>query len=172
MNDVASVCACLADFEERAAALYRKLAGRFSENMKLCWFWVEMSLCEKQHAGFLQFCAAEEIITGELPGKQAIRSLSKALDRLERKADRPVLSIDDAFLIAAELEKSEINAIYSRLIGPVHGSLYVLRKKIETTTLGHIQALTRAARKFDASPSTIAKLSELERQEVFKASAR
>jgi hypothetical protein len=169
MKDSEKICSRLVGFEERAAALYRQLAGRFKENPTLSWFWVEMSMDEKQHAGFLQFCAAEDLIVENLPGPNVIRRLDKLFQKLERRAVRRELSVDDAFLIAAELEKSEIDNIYRRLIGPVPGSWHLLRRKIETTTNGHMHKLLQGARKFGVSAPILAKMTELQDRGHLKA---
>jgi hypothetical protein len=160
----------LVGLEERAAALYRQIASRFMDNPRLSWFWVEMSMDEKQHAGFLQFCAVEDLIIENLPDPDVIRRMDKLFEKLERRAVRQELSVDDAFLIAAELEKSEIDSIYRRLIGPVPGSWHLLRKKIETTTNGHMQKLLQGARKFGVSSSTLAKMTDLQGRGHLKAS--
>jgi rubrerythrin len=44
------------EFEEKAAAIYLRLAARFSpENKELSSLWLEMGMQEKEHAGLLQF---------------------------------------------------------------------------------------------------------------------
>ena len=48
------------------------------------------------------------------------------------------MSVDEAFLIAAELEGSEVNDICSQVIGPIQGTWYVMRKKIETLVPDHM----------------------------------
>jgi hypothetical protein len=73
--------------------------------------------------------------------------------------------VDDAFLIAAELEGSEINDIYAGVIAPIQGTWYIMRKKVETLITDHLQTLIRGARKFDVSASTMAQLVEIKRRE-------
>jgi hypothetical protein len=82
---------------------------------------------------------------------------------LEKGASQPNLSVDEAFLIAAELEASEVNDIYAQIVGPVQGTFYLLRKKIQTLVPEHLQGLIQGARKFRVSKSTMARLSELDR---------
>ena len=67
-------------------------------------------------------------------------------------------AIDGAFLIAAELESSEVNAIYARLVGPVKGTPYIMRKKIETLGSNQMHSLIRGARKFRVTAPTMARL--------------
>jgi hypothetical protein len=124
---------------------------------------------ERQHALLLAFCGSEEMVVRGLPDKNRIRKLSDLLDSLEERATKKDLSVDDAFLIAAELESSEINDIYLGVIGPVQGTWYVMRKKVETLIPDHMQKLVRGARKFGVSPPTIARLVEIKRRGTAKA---
>jgi hypothetical protein len=130
MKDTTQIYSRLVEFEERASSLYKDLARRFINNQDLSWFWLEMSLEERQHALLLDFCGCEQITTGTLPDKATIRRLSDLFRDLEKRAAHKELSIDDAFLIAAELEGSELNDIYARVIGPMRGTEYVMQKKI------------------------------------------
>jgi hypothetical protein len=169
MTDASKTCERLIDFEERAAGLYLTLARRFVDKKDLSWFWLEMSMQERQHALLLDFCGCEQMLAAGMPDRDKVRTLSDLLSRLEERAGRKNLSVDDAFLIAAELEGSEINDIYAGLIGPIQGTLYVMRKKIETLIPDHMQTLIRGARKFGVSPSTVGKLVRIKRREPAKA---
>jgi len=162
MKNLDKRCVDLIGFEERAASLYLNFAREFVKNKDLSWFWLEMSMEEKQHALFLQFCAGERMISN-LPKRTAIRKLDEHFASLEKRASQRNLSVDDAFLIAAELEASEVNDIYGQLIGPVQGTLYIMRKKIQALIPEHLQGLIQGARKFRVSKSTMARLSELDR---------
>ena len=170
MKDAAKIRSSLVEFEERAASLYKGLARRFMDNKDLSWFWLEMSMEERQHALLLDFCGCEQIPVGSLPDRDMIRKLSNLLGNLQERAARKDLSVDDAFLIAAELEGSEMNDIYARVIGPVQGTSYIMRKKIEALVPNHLQTLIGGARKFGVSPRTVAKLLEIKRREDLKAS--
>ena len=163
-------CRCLVGFEERAAAIYTNLARRFAQNRDLSWFWLEMSMEERQHAVLLEFCGCEDLLGKNMPDRTTMRELSILMDRLQERANAKKISIDDAFLIAIELEASEINSIYARLIGPVRGTPYILRKKIEALGPDHLQSLIRAAKRFRVTPETMAKLLELKRLEIRRAS--
>jgi hypothetical protein len=158
MNDETQTYSRLGEFEERAASLYKNFARRFVDNRELSWFWLEMSMEEKQHALFLEFCGWERVAIGTLPDKDTIQRLSDLFRDLENRAAQKDLSMDDAFLIAAELESSEVNDIYARVIGPIKGTGYVLQKKIQTLIPNHMQTLIRGAREFGVSPSTMTKL--------------
>ena len=151
------------EFEERAATLYLTLARRFRDDTELSWFWLGMCMAERQHALVLDFCECQRLLNDEPPVDSGVtRSLSELFCDLENRAARPDLSVEDAFKIAAELEGSEINAIYNRLVGPAQGTEYFTRKKIETLGVNHHQLLIETARKFGVRASAIEKMMQLE----------
>ena len=124
-------------FEERSAALYLELSVRFFDNAELSWFWVEMAMEEKQHAGMLQHCREVGVFAEQLPDKHQIQRLSTLFRQLEARLAAPQLTLDDAFDMAIELESSEINDVYSRLTAPIQGPAHVMRKKVELSVVGH-----------------------------------
>jgi hypothetical protein len=138
------------------------MASRFSpENMELSGFWLDMGLQEKQHAGLLEFCLAEEIFATDLPGENELREASDLLAALQQRAADPNLTVSDSFAIACELESCEVNAVYQRLTTPTHASIYLLRRKIATALPDHIGELLRQARAFNVNGETLAKLEAL-----------
>ena len=161
MKNKARIYQNYVEFGERAASLYLDLAVRFMNDTDLSWFWIEMGMEEKQHAGLLQFCLREHIATRELPDRGARRRLANHFAKLEKRAAVPDLTVDDAFLIAGDLEASEINTIYTRLISPIRGPWYIIRKKIESSVPDHMDGLIEGARRFGLSQSTMAKLADL-----------
>lgn len=148
-------------FEERSAALYLELSVRFFDNPDLSWFWVEMAMEEKQHAGMLQHCREAGVFSSELPGKGEIQRLNSLFRQLETRLAQPKLTLDDGFDMAIELESSEINDIYSRLTAPITGPAYVMRKKMELSLAGHFERLQDAASQFNASRSVQTRLAGL-----------
>lgn len=148
-------------FEERSAALYLELSVRFFDNPELSWFWVEMAMEEKQHAGMLQHCREAGVFAPELPGKDQIQKLNSLFRQLEARLAQPKLTPEDAFEMAIELESSEINDIYSRLTAPIQGPSHVMRKKMELSVAGHFDRLHEAGSKFNASPAIQTRLAEL-----------
>jgi rubrerythrin len=137
--------------EDRSAALYLELSVRFFDKPELSWFWVEMAMEEKQHAGMLQHCREAGVFATELPDKDQIQRLNALFWRLEDRLADPQLSLEDAFEMAIELETSEINDVYSRLTAPIQGPAHVMRKKMELSVAGHFERLAEAASKFHAS---------------------
>jgi len=111
-------------FEERSAALYLELSVRFFDNTEVSWFWVEMAMEEKQHAGMLQHCSEAGVFACKLPGKDQIQRLNA----LEARVQDSALTLDDAFEMAIALESSEINDVYSRLTAPIEGPAHIMQK--------------------------------------------
>jgi rubrerythrin len=145
-------------FEERAAALYLQMASRFSQDPDLSSFWLDMAMQEKQHAGLLQFCVYEKLFATQLPDENEIRRLGTFFESLEQQARDPNLTVGQAFLIAMQLETSEINAIYCHLTANLHRSLYLLRRKIATDLPHHVDELATAARKFGVREDALEQL--------------
>lgn len=166
MNDAGKVCERLVEFEKRAAALYLSFAHRFTDNKDLGWFWLAMSMEERQHAQFLEFCGCEQLLSLGLPKDSSVQALAKLLSNLEERAGKENLSIDDAFLIAAELEGSEINDVFAGAVRPVEGTLHVMRKKIEVMVADHMETLIEGARKLGVSAPTLARMAEVKRREA------
>jgi rubrerythrin len=147
------------DFEEQAAAIYLRMASRFSpENPALSAFWLDMGIQEKQHAGLLQFCLAEELFAANLPEDKEIREVEALFSSLTKQAADADLSVEDAFRIAVELETSEVNAIYDVLTTPMHASMYLLRRKIATSLPDHLEHLLQEARRFDVPEESLQEL--------------
>jgi len=150
MSDAKDIYRRFIHFEEQAAAIYLRMASRFSpENPELSALWLEMGIQEKQHAGLLQFCLAEEQFAEKLPTDKEIESAEALFSRLMRQASTADLSIEDAFRIALDLETSEVNAIYDRLTIPMHTSRYLLRRKIAISLPDHLGYLLQEARRFN-----------------------
>jgi hypothetical protein len=138
--------------EERSADIYLELSVRFLRDSDLSWFWVEMAMEEKQHAGLLQYCRETGICAARLPDREQILRLKKLFEELETRVVDPSISVDGAFEIAMLLEASEINEIYKTLTEPIEGPWYVLRKKIDLSVANHFDKLGEAASRFGASP--------------------
>jgi hypothetical protein len=150
------------EFEEKAAAIYLKLASHFSSrDRKLSALWLDMAMEEKQHAGLLQFCVSERMFSTKLPSDAEIKKFAAFFRKLEKQAATPSVRVNDAFNIAANLEGSEVNAIYSYLTTPLHASMYLLKRKIVASPAKHIDHLVSAAKLFNVSAATVKKLESL-----------
>ena len=151
------------EFEEGAGEIYLHLASRFaSEDGELSAFWLGMAMEEKQHSVLLQFCLNEKWFAPSLPGEDEVRKYTAILQDLGRKCEDRYITKDEAFAMAAELEGSEINAIYCRLTNPLNVSPYLLKKKIVTSPFDHIGHLAAAGKQFKVSGETLKKLERLQ----------
>src|SRR5215510_9638673 len=158
VKDSESIYRQFVQFEERAAALYLQMASRYSQDPDLSSFWLDMAMQEKQHAGLLQFCVYEKLFATQLPAHNEIQKLGTFFESLEQQARDPNLPVGAAFLIAMQLETSEINAIYCHLTASLHRSLYLLRRKIATDLPHHVDELATAARKFGVNEDALEQL--------------
>jgi hypothetical protein len=161
MKNTAVLCNELVRFEERAAEIYLTLARRFAATPDLSWLWLAMGMEEKQHATVLDFLQCDPALMAQLPDTRTIRRLSVRLSELEYRARQEELSIDEAFLIAAELASSELGMIYARVAQAIRGTDYVLRKKIETLVPHHMETLLRSAPRFGVSGATMSRLARM-----------
>ena len=147
------------NFEEQAAAIYLRMASRFSpEDQELGSFWLDMGMQEKQHAGLLQFCLEEELFANQLPADKEIHDAEVLFAGLMKQASAPDLTVQQAFQIAIDLETSEVNNIYDILTTPMHASMYLLRRKIATSLPGHLQHLLEEARRHNMPGEVLGKL--------------
>ena len=150
------------EFEEKAAAIYLKLASHFSSrDRKLGALWLDMAMEEKQPAGLLQFCVAEGMFSPKLPSDAEIKKFTTLFRNAEKQAASASVNVNDAFDLAAVLEGSEVNAIYSYLTSPLHASMYLLKRKIVASPSKHIDHLVTAAKQLNVSAATVKKLESL-----------
>ena len=148
-------------FEERSAELYLDLSIRFADDPAVRWFFVDMAMEEKQHAGMLQHCREAGVFAEKLPGRQQVERLDGVFRTMEERIAAPGLTLDDAFDCAIKLESSEINDIYSKLTAPIEGPAHMMRKKMELSVATHFERLYEAARTFGASADIQMRLARL-----------
>jgi hypothetical protein len=148
-------------FEEHSADLYLDLSVRFVDNVELSWFWVEMAMEEKQHAGMLQYCKEMGMFARWLPDEISIQRLAGLFKRLGEKIADSGLTVDTAFEVAIELEASEINEIYKNLTEHIDGPAYIVRKKLELSEENHFNRLKQSAVRFGVSPTICDRLTRL-----------
>ena len=92
------------EFEERATAIYLKMAARFPDDHELASLWFDLAMHEKEHAGLLQFCLCEGCFASDLPNEKDIRRISGLFQSLEKRAASLNLGIRDVFAIVVEME--------------------------------------------------------------------
>jgi hypothetical protein len=147
--------------EDRSAQLYLDVSVRFYDQVEISWFWIEMAMEEKQHAGLLQYCLEQGIFANELPPVESVVKLERLLEEVELHAADPALSLDAAFDLAIEIEASGMEDISQKLTAPIVSPPHVLQRKLELFQKKHIDKLRTAAERFAASPRIRARLAEM-----------
>ena len=109
-----------AEIERLVSKIYFRFSHLFMHESSLRDFWWEMAVEEEQHGAILLAC--REMIRGysdEKPdpsiGREKAEELKKELTGYLNKGT-PTLGVEEAFRIALEIETSEIDAIYSKLL--------------------------------------------------------
>jgi hypothetical protein len=109
-----------AELERLVSKIYFRFSHLFLEDRELRDFWWEMAREEEQHACILLACKAlienydDESLDPSISREKAQELEAKLLSYLAQGT--PSLSKEEAFQIALELESSEIDAIYSKLV--------------------------------------------------------
>jgi hypothetical protein len=109
-----------AEIERLVGRIYFRFSHLFLDAPELRDFWWEMAREEEQHACILQACRAvianyqDDRLDPQLSGDKA-RQLRERLEAFLARGTAS-LGVEAAFGIALEIEGSEIDAIYSRLI--------------------------------------------------------
>ena len=109
-----------AEIERLVAKIYFRFSHLFLARPELRDFWWEMAKEEEQHGCILQACRAvienyeEERLDPDISRDKA-RELSARIESFLARGTAAV-NIEEAFRIALEIEGSEIDAIYSKLI--------------------------------------------------------
>ena len=109
-----------AEIERLVSKIYFRFSHLFLAQPELRDFWWEMAKEEEQHGCILQACRAvienyeEERLDPDISRDKA-RELSARIELFLSRGTAS-LNIEEAFRIALEIEGSEIDAIYSKLI--------------------------------------------------------
>ena len=108
-----------AEIERLVAKIYFRFSHLFLANAALRDFWWEMAREEEQHACILQACRAvienyDERLDPTV-GRDRADRLHEWLNAFLSRGTA-ALSVEESFRIALEIEDSEIDAIYGRLI--------------------------------------------------------
>jgi hypothetical protein len=109
-----------AAIERLVSKIYFRFSHLFLTNPELRDFWWEMAKEEEQHGLILQACRElivnydEESVDPNISRDKA-RELESRLEAMLARGT-PSLGVEEAFGIALEIESSEIDAIYSKLI--------------------------------------------------------
>ena len=138
--------------EDRSAELYLDLSVHFCHEIDVSWFWVEMAMEEKQHAGLLHYCLEKHMFAENLPDPSLVQNLRRLLEELRQRTSTPSLSLDEAFEVATQIESSELEDIAQKLTAPIQGPVHIVQKKIALSSQPHLAKLRSAAERFPTSP--------------------
>lgn len=109
-----------AEIEWLVAKIYFRFSHLFLDQPELRDFWWQMAKEEEQHGSILSACRAiiknydEEILSPSISAQKA-QELEGRLRSFLAQGTRS-LGIEEAFRIALEIESSELDAIYSKLV--------------------------------------------------------
>lgn len=109
-----------AELERLVSKIYFRFSHLFLDNPDLRDFWWEMAREEEQHACILFACKAlienydDEALDPAISREKARQLETWLLSFLGRGT--PSLRVEEAFRIALEIESSEIDTIYSKLV--------------------------------------------------------
>ena len=109
-----------AEIEWLVAKIYFRFSHLFLHHPELRDFWWEMAKEEEQHGSILSACKAlienydDETLDPSISADKAKELNDRLLSFLAQGI--PSLAVEEAFRIALEIESSEIDAIYSKLL--------------------------------------------------------
>ena len=148
-----------AEIERLVSRIYYRFSHLFLDDPDLRDFWWEMAREEEQHACILAACRAvivnyeEESIDPMISGDKA-RELEIYLRSFLAQGTR-FLTVDEAFKIALEIESSEIDVIYGKLLqlgGPQIGKTM---ENLGVPASVQRQKLKAALRQFCSNPDLL-----------------
>jgi hypothetical protein len=145
-----------AEIERLVAKIYFRFSHLFLNRPELRDFWWEMAREEEQHAGILGACK-EIIVNYEDESLDPMISSGKADELVGRlnaflRQGTPTLTVEDAFRIALDIESSEIDVIYGKLLhlgGPQIGKTM---ENLGVPASVQRQKLKAALRRFCSDP--------------------
>ncbi len=149
-----------AAIERLVSKIYFRFSHLFLAQPDLRDFWWEMAKEEEQHACILTACRAviENFAAANLDPEITLDKAQQLSQRLNTFLVQGTasLSVEDAFRIAVDIESSEIDAIYSKL---VHLGGEQIAKTLENVGVPasiQRQKLKAALRRFCVSPELLA----------------
>jgi hypothetical protein len=109
-----------AEIERLVAKVYFRFSHLFLYHSDLRDFWWGMAVDEEQHAAILMACKAivenfqDETIDPRISGETADQLSERISSYLDKGT--PAITIEEALKIALDIETSEIDAIYNKLL--------------------------------------------------------
>ena len=148
-----------AGIERLVAKIYYRFSHLFLERPELRDFWWEMAREEEQHACILFACKAlienydDESLDPTISREKAEELENRLASFLARGT--PSLASEEAFRMALEIESSEIDAIYSKLLQLGGPHIAKTMENLGVPASVQRQKLKSALRRFCSSPELL-----------------
>jgi rubrerythrin len=148
-----------AEIERLVAKIYFRFSHLFLTTPALRDFWWEMAKEEEQHACILHACRAiienydDESLDPSISREKA-QALSTRLNSFLTEGTRS-LAIEEAFRIALDVESSEIDAIYSKLLKLGGPRIAKTMENLSVPASVQRQKLKAALRHFCTNPALL-----------------
>lgn len=148
-----------AEIERLVSKIYFRFSHLFLSRPELRDFWWEMAKEEEQHACILNACRAvienyEDEVLDPYISKERADALSTRLISFLSQGT-PSLAVEDSFRIALEIETSEIEAIYSKLLQLGGPKIAQTMENLGVPASVQRQKLKAALRKFCSDPDLV-----------------
>ena len=151
--------ATFAELERLVSKIYFRFSHLFLGNPELRDFWWEMAREEEQHACILFACKAlienydDEALDPMISDEKARELEARLLSYLGHGT--PSLTVQEAFRIALEIESSEIDAIYSKLVQLGGPHIAKTMENLGVPASVQRQQLKAALRRFCSDPELL-----------------
>lgn len=149
-----------ADIERLVSKIYFRFSHLFLDQAAVRDFWWDMGMEEEQHAAILLACKdvienyEDEKLDPSISREKADR-LKEQLTSYLRKGT-PSLDVEEAFRVALEIETSEIDAIYGKLLQLGGPKIAQTMQNLGVPASVQRQKLKAALRRFCSDPKLLA----------------
>jgi hypothetical protein len=154
-----------AEIERLVSKVYFRFSHLFLRHPELRDFWWQMAMDEEQHASILLACNdlienfQDEKVDPEITREKADRLKAHIGDFLRQGT--PAITVEEAFKIALEIECSEIDAIYSKLLQLGGPKIAKIMENLGVPASVQRQKLKHALNKFCKDPQLLAAAKQL-----------
>jgi rubrerythrin len=148
-----------AEIERLVAKIYFRFSHLFLDRPELRDFWWDMAKEEEQHGSILVACKSlienydDEKLDPEITRAKADELKERLLSYLDRGT--AALGVEEGFRIAIQIETSEIDAIYSKLLQLGGPKVAKTMENLGVPASVQRQKLKSALRRFCADPQLI-----------------
>jgi len=149
-----------AEIERLVAKVYFRFSHLFLHHPNLRDFWWEMAMDEEQHASILLACKemienyTDEAVDPSITKEKADQFKTQLGSYLGKGT--PSITVEEAFKIAMEIETSEIDAIYSKLLHLGGPKIATTMQNLGVPASIQRQKLKFALQKFCEDPQLLA----------------